>query len=74
MNTLGRLSVIDPSGKRTEVPLDKLPMTMGRLGDNDLLLRDNRISRNHAQIIREDGHLVLVDLESRHGKIGRAHV
>ena len=42
-------------------------MTMGRLGNNDLLLRDNRISRNHAQIIREDGRLILVDLESRHG-------
>ncbi len=67
MNPAGRLSVIDPSGKRREVVLEKFPFTMGRLGDNDLLLRDSRVSRHHAQIIQEDGHAVLVDLESRHG-------
>ena len=67
MSVIGRLSVIDPSGKRQEVNLEKLPMTMGRFGDNDLLLRDNRISRRHAQILVEDGHLMLLDLESRHG-------
>lgn len=67
MNPLGRLSVIDPAGKRREVVLEKYPFTMGRLGDNDLLLRDSRISRHHAQIVREDSHLTLVDLGSRHG-------
>lgn len=64
---MGRLSVIDPSGKRQEVVLEKLPLTMGRFGDNDLLLRDNRISRKHAQILVEEGHVVLADLDSRHG-------
>ncbi len=67
MSATGRLSVIDPSGKRREIALEKFPFTMGRLGDNDLLLRDSRVSRHHAQIVHEDGHLTLVDLGSRHG-------
>ncbi len=67
MSATGRLSVIDPAGKRREIALEKFPFTMGRLGDNDLLLRDSRVSRHHAQIVQEDGHLTLVDLGSRHG-------
>jgi sigma-B regulation protein RsbU (phosphoserine phosphatase) len=34
---------------------------------NNLILRDSRISRNHAQIARTDGRFVLEDLGSRHG-------
>jgi phosphoserine phosphatase RsbU/P len=40
---------------------------MGRSADNNLVLRDGRISRNHAQIARQGNGFVLEDLGSRHG-------
>ena len=59
--------VIDPNGRRARVPLYPFPFRMGRAPDNNLVLRDSRVSRNHAQIARSDGHFVLEDLGSRHG-------
>jgi pSer/pThr/pTyr-binding forkhead associated (FHA) protein len=61
------LVVVDPNGRRIRVPLFPFPFRMGRAPDNNLVLRDTRISRNHAQIARNDGHFVLEDLGSRHG-------
>jgi serine phosphatase RsbU (regulator of sigma subunit) len=61
------LVVIDPNGRRIRVPLSAFPFRMGRAPDNNLVLRDSRISRNHAQIARHDGRFVLEDLGSRHG-------
>ena len=42
--------MIDPNGRRARVPLSPFPFRMGRAPDNNLVLRDSRISRNHAQI------------------------
>src|SRR5271168_934677 len=61
------LLVLNPSGQRTRVPLEPLPFTFGRHADNNLVLRDNRVSRNHARISFENGHYVVEDLSSRHG-------
>jgi phosphoserine phosphatase RsbU/P len=61
------LVVVDPNGRRVRVPLFPFPFRMGRAPDNNLVLRDSRISRNHAQIARSDGQFVLEDLGSRHG-------
>ena len=61
------LLVTDPNGRRTRVPLAPLPFGLGRAPGNALVLRDARISRNHARILRTDGHFVIEDLASRHG-------
>ena len=61
------LFVLDPSGQRSRVNLDKFPFLIGRQPDNHLVLRDNRASRTQARIIAENGHYVLEDLDSRHG-------
>jgi len=61
------LIMIDPSGARTEVPISKTPLTLGRLSDNDVLLQDSRISRHHAAIVLENGHYAVEDQNSRHG-------
>jgi sigma-B regulation protein RsbU (phosphoserine phosphatase) len=61
------LVVIDPNGRRVRVRLFPFPFRMGRGSDNHLVLRDSRISRNHAQIAQENGHYILEDLGSRHG-------
>ena len=61
------LVVIDPSGRQARVPLAPLPFRMGRAPDNNLVVRDSRVSRAHAQITDSDGSFVLEDLGSRHG-------
>ena len=66
-DTDAALVVVDPNGRRTRIPLHPFPFRVGRSPDNHLVLRDSRISRNHAQINQEDGHCVLEDLASRHG-------
>jgi phosphoserine phosphatase RsbU/P len=64
---LPALAVINPSGNRTRMPLEPLPFTIGRQGDNNLVLRDNRASRAHARIVAENGDYFVEDLDSRHG-------
>jgi sigma-B regulation protein RsbU (phosphoserine phosphatase) len=62
------LVVVHPSGTRSRVVLDTVPYLIGRNADNNLVLRDNRASRNHARIVREDdGGYFIEDLQSRHG-------
>jgi sigma-B regulation protein RsbU (phosphoserine phosphatase) len=61
------LVVVDPNGRRVRMPLFPFPFRMGRAPDNNLILRDSRVSRNHAQIARTDSNYVLEDLGSRHG-------
>lgn len=61
------LAVTNPSGNRSRVMVDPLPFLIGRQGENNLVLRDNRISRSHARISAENGHYVIEDLDSRHG-------
>ena len=60
------LVVINPSGNRAKVLVESTPFTIGRLSDNHLTLRDNRISRAHARIVYDGGYHV-EDLHSRHG-------
>lgn len=62
-----KLTITDPAGKSREVVVQKFPYTIGRLGDNELLLRDNRVSRHQAQIVEEDNQYFMEDLDSRHG-------
>lgn len=41
--------------------------TIGRHQDNDIMLDNDRVSRYHAEIVREGDRLVLVDKKSRNG-------
>ena len=61
------LAVTNPSGNRSRVIIDPVPFLIGRQGENNLVLRDNRISRSHARISVDNGSYVVEDLESRHG-------
>ena len=61
------LIVVDPNGHRTRVEIKPLPFKIGRQADNNLILRDSRTSRQHAQIVLEDGQYFIEDAESRHG-------
>ena len=67
MASSNRLVVIEPSGTRREVPVASFPFRIGRQAENELSLRDSRISRQQAQIVQANGALVLEDMGSRHG-------
>lgn len=53
--------------QREHIDLSTLPFTIGRRVGNTLVVPDPSISRDHAQIIREDGDYYLIDRESKHG-------
>lgn len=48
-------------------PLVKTVINIGRRLENDLVIDDPRVSRNHAQLRATEGHYVLVDLSSTSG-------
>ncbi len=48
-------------------PLVKAVINIGRRLENDLVIDDRRVSRNHAQLRAIEGHYVLFDLNSTGG-------
>lgn len=61
------LFVFSPGGSRARVALASLPFRIGRQLDSDLVLRDNRVSRNHAVIDVDQEAYYIQDLGSRLG-------
>ncbi len=61
------LLVRSPTGAESRQPIHRLPFRIGRQSDNDLVLRDNRASRYHAQIVAQDGAYAVHDLKSSYG-------
>ncbi len=61
-----RLEVQDGLGRRV-IPIDKPTLTIGRRTESDVRLVGSDVSREHAEIIRENGALVLKDRGSRYG-------
>jgi phosphoserine phosphatase RsbU/P len=55
------------SGSDRDVQITRPVFTLGRQGDNDLVLLDNRISRRHAQILHTPEGFRIEDCGSRHG-------
>jgi hypothetical protein len=62
-----RLRVIAPDGAERQTSFDGTSLSIGRSGDNDLVLADSRVSRHHARLIGRRGTLVYSDLGSTNG-------
>src|ERR1019366_5515865 len=60
------LVVVEGTERRTLV-LEHFPFTVGRRTDRDLVMADPRVSREHAQFVREADGTYIVDHSSRHG-------
>jgi type II secretory ATPase GspE/PulE/Tfp pilus assembly ATPase PilB-like protein len=60
------LQIIEGKARR-DLPIGKEPITVGRHGDNVLVLVDNQSSRFHCVIERTAKGLLLRDLKSRNG-------
>ncbi len=70
-----RLHIRD-DGPERDVLLATEPLTLGRQVDNDVVLKDARVSRHHARITFEDGQYWIEDLNSANGTVlnGRSRV
>src|SRR5438067_4928545 len=53
--------------QQRHIPLQKVPFTIGRRPEKDLIIADARVSRDHAEIILIDGEYCIVDQRSKHG-------
>ncbi len=47
--------------------ISRIPFTVGRMPDRDLVLAHPFVSRKHAEIVYEDGAFYVIDAASRHG-------
>ncbi|HTK94310.1 MAG TPA: SpoIIE family protein phosphatase [Terriglobales bacterium] len=54
-------------GEQSSIILKKLPYKVGRKTENDLVISDARVSREHAQLVEENGEYFVVDNQSKHG-------
>jgi phosphoserine phosphatase RsbU/P len=59
--------VLVQGSEQKNLVLHQTPFSVGRKADKDLVIADPRVSRDHAQIVLEDGKLFLVDQGSKHG-------
>jgi Nif-specific regulatory protein len=61
-----RLVVHEPGGVTSSMQVDG-ELRIGRDAEMEVVLTDNKVSRHHATIVRDDDGWMLVDAESRHG-------
>lgn len=58
-------SLVTADGSRVQIALD--PITIGRHPDCDVVLNDQEVSRQHAEVRRDEDGFLLVDLGSLNG-------
>jgi hypothetical protein len=63
----GELLLLEKGKPGKAFPLDKDRVIIGRLGESDIVLSDPGVSRRHAEVRRENGEFVVVDLGSTNG-------
>jgi serine phosphatase RsbU (regulator of sigma subunit) len=61
-----RLVVIEGNESRTIV-VDHFPFSIGRLADRDLVIKDGRVSREHAQLTQEPDGIYLTNQSAKRG-------
>jgi hypothetical protein len=63
----GTLKITTSDGKTRDYPIDQPNVSIGRAQGNDLIIEDNSVSRRHARITIESGHVMIEDLASANG-------
>lgn len=67
--TAMRLTIEDGEGRRTQLPLDRDEITIGRDERNTIRLTERNVSRRHARLLRTADHVIIEDLGSYSGTI-----
>lgn len=67
MPSAWKLIIEDDAGKQIVVPFTRDVITIGRKEGNTIRLTERNVSRNHARLAKENGHVVLEDLQSFNG-------
>ena len=62
-----KLIIEDDAGKQIIVPFAKDVITIGRKEGNTIRLTERNVSRKHARLSKENGHVVVEDLSSYNG-------
>jgi len=64
---LRRCTLTTVSQPTREFSFDKEEIRIGAMEDNDVVLRDDTVSRHHCKIVQEESGYVLIDLQSTNG-------
>lgn len=64
-----KLYIVSDGFQRSEFPLDKKEVLVGRGSKNHIRINDPSISRSHLKILRRDKSYFIVDLGSRNGTL-----
>lgn len=62
-----KLIIEDDEGRKTVVPFVRDEITVGRQEGNTIRLTERNVSRKHARLLRQNGHVVVEDLGSYNG-------
>src|SRR3989338_5164683 len=62
-----QLIVIEGTKKGTKIDLNRPVLKIGKKEDNDLVLDEKTVSRNHLEIVQTEDSYLLKDLESTNG-------
>ncbi len=62
-----KLIIEDDEGRKTVVPFVRDEITIGRQEGNTIRLTERNVSRRHARLVRQNGHVLVEDLGSYNG-------
>lgn len=62
-----KAKLVSVESQSFEIPLDQLPLVIGRGPEANVRIRDPWLSRTQCEIQARDGQLVIRDLDSKHG-------
>ena len=62
-----KLIIEDDEGRKTVVPFVRDEITIGRQEGNTIRLTERNVSRRHAKLMRNNGHVLIEDLGSYNG-------
>ena len=62
-----KLIIEDDEGRKTVVPFMRDEITIGRQEGNTIRLTERNVSRRHARLLRQNGHVLVEDLGSYNG-------
>ncbi|ADO72757.1 ATPase, T2SS/T4P/T4SS family [Stigmatella aurantiaca] len=61
------ITLAEKGGGSEQIEFEKNEISIGRLGDNDIVLAKGNVSKYHSRIVSKDGKFIVVDMKSTNG-------